>query len=54
MSVRVTNQYLWPYKDDVTRFDFEVPEEDEFICDAMMKAVLGGTALLPKNGTATP
>ncbi|KAF4466696.1 stress responsive A B Barrel domain-containing [Fusarium albosuccineum] len=26
---RVTSQYLWPYAEDVTRFDFEVAEEDE-------------------------
>ncbi|KAM5351045.1 hypothetical protein ACJ41O_003768 [Fusarium nematophilum] len=23
------SQYLWPYAEDVTRFDFEVDEEDE-------------------------
>ncbi|KAF5244213.1 hypothetical protein FANTH_7825 [Fusarium anthophilum] len=26
---RVTSQYLWPFAEDVTRFDFEVAEEDE-------------------------
>ena len=26
---RVTSQYLWPYVEDVTRFDFEVDEKDE-------------------------
>ncbi|EKJ78284.1 hypothetical protein NXS19_011406 [Fusarium pseudograminearum] len=26
---RVTSQYLWPYAEDVTRFDFEVDEKDE-------------------------
>lgn len=29
MSSRVTSQYLWPFAEDVTRFDFEVEEEDE-------------------------
>jgi hypothetical protein len=29
MSYRVTSQYLWPFAEDVTRFDFEVAEEDE-------------------------
>jgi hypothetical protein len=29
MSSRVTSQYLWPFAEDVTRFDFEVAEEDE-------------------------
>ena len=27
--LRVTSEYLWPYKEDVTRFDFEVDAEDE-------------------------
>ncbi|RMJ03256.1 hypothetical protein CDV36_015216 [Fusarium kuroshium] len=26
---RVTSQYLWPFAEDVTRFDFEVDAEDE-------------------------
>ena len=26
---RVTSHYLWPYVEDVTRFDFEVDEKDE-------------------------
>ncbi|KAH8176588.1 stress responsive a/B barrel domain-containing protein [Sarocladium implicatum] len=26
---RVTSTYLWPFKEDVTRFDFEVEQEDE-------------------------
>lgn len=26
---RVTSQYLWPYAEDVTRFDFEVDEKDK-------------------------
>jgi hypothetical protein len=42
---------LWPFKDDVTRFDFEVPEEDEYICEAMMKTVLSGIASMPTTGT---
>lgn len=28
-SDRVTNQFLWPFVEDVTRFDFEVDAEDE-------------------------
>ncbi|KAF7551186.1 hypothetical protein G7Z17_g5217 [Cylindrodendrum hubeiense] len=28
---RVTSQYLWPYAEDVTRYDFEVNEEDEYM-----------------------
>ncbi|ATY58612.1 Dimeric alpha-beta barrel [Cordyceps militaris] len=26
---RVTSTYLWPFQEDVTRFDFEVASEDE-------------------------
>ena len=44
---------MWPYKDDVTRFDFEVPTEDEFICEALMRSVLGDKASVPKNGPET-
>ncbi|KAK3179895.1 hypothetical protein K4F52_008730 [Lecanicillium sp. MT-2017a] len=29
---RVTSTYLWPFKEDVTRFDFEVDKEDEQDC----------------------
>ncbi|OGM43312.1 stress responsive A/B barrel domain protein [Aspergillus bombycis] len=29
---RVTSTYLFPYKEDLVRFDFEVDEEDEYIC----------------------
>ncbi|OAA71836.1 Dimeric alpha-beta barrel [Akanthomyces lecanii RCEF 1005] len=29
---RVTSTYLWPFKEDVTRFDFEVASEDEQVC----------------------
>ena len=45
---RITSQYLWPYKDDVTRFDFEVDAEDEYICEAMVRGVLG------RHRAATP
>ncbi|KAM3500887.1 hypothetical protein MY10362_006026 [Beauveria mimosiformis] len=29
---RVTSTYLWPFKDTVTRFDFEVASEDDQAC----------------------
>ncbi|RKU42595.1 hypothetical protein DL546_004343 [Coniochaeta pulveracea] len=29
----VTETYLFPYKEDLCRFDFEVAPEDEHICD---------------------
>lgn len=33
--IRVTSEYLWPFAEDVTRFDFEVEQEDESILDKM-------------------
>ncbi|CRG84962.1 hypothetical protein PISL3812_02127 [Talaromyces islandicus] len=29
---RVTSTYMFPYKEDLMRFDFEVDEEDEWMC----------------------
>ncbi|EAW07104.1 Dabb family protein [Aspergillus clavatus NRRL 1] len=29
---RVTSTYMFPYKEDLVRFDFEVDEEDEYMC----------------------
>jgi hypothetical protein len=29
---RVTSAYMFPYKEDLVRFDFEVDPEDEPIC----------------------
>lgn len=29
MGDRVTSKYLWPFKEDVIRFDFEIGGEDE-------------------------
>ncbi|KZZ91809.1 stress responsive A/B Barrel domain-containing protein [Moelleriella libera RCEF 2490] len=31
----VTNTYLWPFREDVTRFDFELDAEDESIWAAV-------------------
>jgi hypothetical protein len=39
---RVTTEYLWPYKEDVMRFDFEVDQEDEYMCHWIAKAHLSG------------
>ncbi|CAI6334905.1 unnamed protein product [Periconia digitata] len=30
---RVTSTYLFPFKEDIVRFDFEVRDEDEHMCD---------------------
>lgn len=29
---RVTQTYMFPYKEDLCRFDFEVDPEDEYMC----------------------
>lgn len=29
MDYRVTSEYLWPYKEDVTRFDYEISEAEQ-------------------------
>ena len=33
-SPRVTQTYMFPYKKDLCRFDFEVAPEDEHLCSA--------------------
>ncbi|CAN9115137.1 stress responsive A/B barrel domain-containing protein [Alternaria alternata] len=37
---RVTSEYLWPYKEDITRFDFEVAEDDEYMCRFVTKGLM--------------
>ncbi|KAF4306630.1 hypothetical protein GTA08_BOTSDO05891 [Botryosphaeria dothidea] len=32
---RVTSTYLWPLKEDVVRFDFEVDKDDEYMCQLL-------------------
>lgn len=46
---RVTSQYLWPFKEDVTRFDFEVAEEDVHMCAFMVKSIVGADGLATPN-----
>ncbi|KAF2155475.1 stress responsive A/B barrel domain-containing protein [Myriangium duriaei CBS 260.36] len=38
----VTSTLLFPYKEDLCRFDFEVDEEDEYMCNFLTKAVANG------------
>ena len=33
MIYRVTSAHLFPYKEDLVRFDFDVDAEDEYMCD---------------------
>ncbi|KAK0388996.1 hypothetical protein NLU13_2573 [Sarocladium strictum] len=37
---RVTSKYLWPFKEDVTRFDFEMDEGDEHMAKWLMNGVM--------------
>ncbi|KAF5487713.1 hypothetical protein CGCS363_v013665 [Colletotrichum siamense] len=39
---RVTSTYLWPFKEDVTRFDFEVEQADEHMWDFVAKGIVNG------------
>lgn len=38
----MTSKLLWPYKEDVVRFDFEVAGEDESVVRAMAGGMIGG------------
>ncbi|KAH7069638.1 stress responsive A/B barrel domain-containing protein [Paraphoma chrysanthemicola] len=40
---RVTSELLWPYKEDVTRFDFEVTKEDEHMFEVFANGLLAGS-----------
>ncbi|KAF4308327.1 hypothetical protein GTA08_BOTSDO04437 [Botryosphaeria dothidea] len=40
----VTSTCLFPYKEDITRFDFEVAPEDEHLCGNLTSAFVGGKA----------
>lgn len=42
---RVTSTYLFPFKEDLCRFDFEVDLEDEYMCNFEKST---------KTGLATP
>ncbi|KAI0157210.1 stress responsive A/B barrel domain-containing protein [Xylariaceae sp. FL1272] len=41
---RVTSEYLWPFKEDVTRFDFEVAPGDELMCEMFAKVAVNGNS----------
>jgi len=38
----VTSTYMFPYKEDLVRFDFEVDGEDEYMCRAAEASLLNG------------
>jgi hypothetical protein len=41
-SHSVTQTYLFPFKEDLCRFDFEVSPEDEYMCDFGKNFALSG------------
>ncbi|KAJ9157493.1 hypothetical protein NKR23_g275 [Pleurostoma richardsiae] len=41
-NYRVTSTYLWPFKEDVVRFDFEIEQGDEHLIQGVAKAGLRG------------
>ena len=40
---RVTSKLMFPYKEDLVRFDFEVAPEDEYMCEFLAKAAIKST-----------
>lgn len=42
MKCRVTSTYMFPYKEDLFRFDFEVDDEDEYTFQGIGNALLKG------------
>lgn len=40
---RVTSKLMFPYKEDLVRFDFEVASEDEYMCEFLAKAGMKST-----------
>ncbi|PTB34881.1 uncharacterized protein TrAFT101_011967 [Trichoderma asperellum] len=44
---RVTSTYMFPYKEDLFRFDFEVDTEDEYMCQGIGNALLKGLTTPP-------
>lgn len=51
MDNRVTSTYMFPYKEDLLRFDFEVDQEDEYMCRAIGDGIMTGFMTAPaENG----
>lgn len=44
---RVTSTYVFPYKEDLVRFDFEVAAEDEYMCRFVEGGVMNGVLNIP-------
>jgi hypothetical protein len=48
MDRRVTSTYLWPFKEDVIRFDFELDNENEKLWMEVANGLIHGTSQLPE------
>jgi hypothetical protein len=43
LDLRVTSKLMFPYKEDLIRFDFEVAPEDEYMCEFLTRAMIKPT-----------
>lgn len=43
----VTSTYMFPYKEDLFRFDFEVDQEDEYMCQNIGDGIAKGFMAAP-------
>lgn len=48
---RITSTYMFPFKEDLFRFDFEVDSEDEYMCQGIGNSLVGGFVTSPEDGT---
>jgi hypothetical protein len=46
---RVTSTYMFPYKEDLIRFDFEVDGEDEYVCRGIGNSIAMGLMIPPQE-----
>lgn len=48
---RITSTYMFPFKEDLFRFDFEVDSEDEYMCQGIGNSLVEGFVKPPEDGT---
>jgi hypothetical protein len=49
ITSRVTSVYMFPYKEDLFRFDFEVAREDEYMCQGIGDGLVKGFMTPPEE-----
>lgn len=49
MAYRVTSTYMFPFKEDLFRFDFEVDSEDEHLCSRIGERAVNGIMTPPRE-----